>query len=342
MADAGRIAWLDFAKGVAIILVVLGHVSSGNLQKFIFIFHMPFFFVTAGFLLNLKKWSGAENFKPFVEKLFRRLLVPYYLAEILWYPIWFVICNKTGYLNNLWAWCEIDSFTAFEVIFISNGASQSLVLGQLWFLPVLFFSEIIFVWLFNPLNGFGAEIFTLAVVALSYLGYVTGKIFFLLLGFDIALVAQIFLLAGVLIRRHNVVERLSPKICGALLMILIVVFELNDFVDMHSRRYGELIIFYAGGLAGTLLTMKFSALMADGKIFRLISACGRQSMMILILHPIVANVFYEIVVRGFDFPSEKIFAEPMIICAATMLGTFIPLLIAKRFGRLPVLKYFCA
>ena len=79
-----RISWIDFAKGIAIILVVLGHsIDEGSLQKFIYVFHMPFFFVASGFLLNLDKWGGAENYKPFADKLVRRLLVPYYLAEIL-------------------------------------------------------------------------------------------------------------------------------------------------------------------------------------------------------------------------------------------------------------------
>jgi len=81
---AERIGWIDFAKGVAIILMVLGHaVVTSPLKKFIFVFHMPFFFVMAGFLLNLNKWGGAENFNAFAAKLFKRLLVPYYLAELL-------------------------------------------------------------------------------------------------------------------------------------------------------------------------------------------------------------------------------------------------------------------
>ena len=84
-----RIAWIDFAKGLVIILMVLGHVVNLGtaLLKFIFVFHMPFFFIMAGYLLNLDKWGGAENFKPFANKLFKRLLVPYYLANILFFPI---------------------------------------------------------------------------------------------------------------------------------------------------------------------------------------------------------------------------------------------------------------
>lgn len=57
---AQRIKWVDFAKGFVIILMVLGHVIiyTSDLCKFIYVFHMPFFFVMAGFLLNLDKWGG--------------------------------------------------------------------------------------------------------------------------------------------------------------------------------------------------------------------------------------------------------------------------------------------
>ena len=160
-----RIAWIDFAKGVAIILVVLGHALKygSDLWRFIFVFHMPFFFVMAGFLLNLNKWGGAENFKAFASKLFKRLLVPYYIAELLWYPIWFVVCHEMHLLNYLQLWATIKPSYAFTAIFIGNGNDIGLILGQLWFLPALLCAEIIFVKLFNRLNKFGAEVLALAV-----------------------------------------------------------------------------------------------------------------------------------------------------------------------------------
>lgn len=336
-----RITWLDFAKGVAIILVVLGHVlkSDSDLYKLIFVFHMPFFFVTAGFLLNLDKWGGDKNFRPFAAKLFKRLLVPYYVAEILWYPIWFVVCREGGYLNYLQGWAYIKPFYALTAIFIGNGNDIGLVLGALWFLPALFCAEIIFITLYNRLNKIGAEIFVFAVATAASLGF---SLIPLPFGFDIALAAQIFLLAGVLIRRYNVVDRLSPKICGVLTLIVIVAFELNERVSMNSRVYGNALLFYAGGLSGTLLLMKISALMTGGKIFSLISSCGRQSMMILVLHLIVANTLYEIIDTCTEIPPEKFFTDPIIIFAVTAVSVLIPLKIAERFGKLPVLKYFCA
>ena len=346
VSPATRIDWADFAKGVAIILVVWGHsvISEIDANKFFAAFRMPFFFVMAGFFLNLNKWGGAENFRPFVTKLFRRLLVPYFIAEILWYLIWFVVCREAGYLNFLGSWAEIEPFIALRAIFIGNGNGIGLILGQLWFLPALFFAEIIFVVLWNRLNKFGAEIFVLAVIICSCFDFNIKPSADILFGIDIALVAQIFLLAGVLIRKYNFVDRINFKMLVGLSAIFFCAFLFNELVNMNFREYGNALLFYAGGISGTLLVMKFSVLAAKvrGKFFALIEDCGRQTMLILVMHPIIANTFYEIIVRAADIPPEKILTEPTIIFFATLFGTLIPLWIAKRFGKLPVVKNFCA
>lgn len=341
---AERIGWVDFAKGVAIILMVLAHILflRTDLSKIIFVFHMPFFFVMAGFLLNLNKWGGAQNFESFAAKIFKRLVVPYFLAELLWYPIWLFVFRDAGHLKYLWGWNEINPLKALTAIFVGNGNDIGLALGQLWFLPALFVAEIIFIKLYNRLNEVGAEVFVLAVAMCSLLGLCVGKVGALPFGTDNALAAQIFILAGVLIRRYNFVERIDLKTCVALTLIFATAFSLNGFVNMNFRRYGEPFLFYAGALSGTLLLMKLSALTTGGKIFSLISACGRQSMMILILHPIVAKILYEMIAASTNIPPEEFLTEPTIIFAATAAGVLLPLLIAEKFGKLPVLKYFCA
>lgn len=339
-----RIEWVDFAKGVVIILMVLGHVIEGVsvLSKIIYVFHMPFFFITAGFLLNLDKWGGRSNYKSFEAKLVKRLLVPYFLVELLWYPIWFVVCHEGGYLRYLWSWCERDPVESFVAIFTGNDYPHGLPLGPMWFLPALLLTEIIFVKLYNRVNRLDMKIFAIAAVICAVIGLTAKDFFILPMSLDIALVSQIFLLAGILIRKNNVVERIDLKFCLLFELILIAAFYFNIHVDMNHREYGNPLLFYAGGIAGTLLVMKLSALMSTGnKIFSLISDCGRQSMMILVLHPIVASILYEIF-AAMNFNPRIFFKAPEIIFAVTWLGTIVPLWIAKRFGKLPVLKNFCA
>lgn len=77
--------FLDFCKGYAIFLVILGHVIqfiSGNLQdqifNFIYLFHMPFFFMLSGYLAD--KTIHLNNL--FLLKKIRSLLLPFFLLDL--------------------------------------------------------------------------------------------------------------------------------------------------------------------------------------------------------------------------------------------------------------------
>ena len=76
MGSAGRIKWLDSCKGFAIILVVLGHMemgmrSSGSflenlgalsaLERGIYSFHMPLFWMLAGYTFYLAYCKRREE-----------------------------------------------------------------------------------------------------------------------------------------------------------------------------------------------------------------------------------------------------------------------------------------
>ncbi|MCF0193574.1 MAG: acyltransferase family protein [Bacteroidaceae bacterium] len=49
MVETNRLYWIDWAKARGIILVVLGHMHS-PLSHWIFVFHMPMFFMISGYL----------------------------------------------------------------------------------------------------------------------------------------------------------------------------------------------------------------------------------------------------------------------------------------------------
>lgn len=137
-----RISWIDFAKGFVMLTVIFGHAAVYNKENFFVIsliavyeVHMPFFFIMAGYVLNFGKWGGVKNYKAFSMKLFKRLLLPYYLAEILWYPIWLFAGHVMGhgaYIRNE----TLSPINALLGIFVGNGNMLALV--PLWFLPALF------------------------------------------------------------------------------------------------------------------------------------------------------------------------------------------------------------
>ena len=113
--------WLDVAKGIAIILMVLGH--SGlpvSLNNFIFAFHMPFFFLASGLTTSFSKDLA---FSAFAKQKAKGLLIPF-----LWY-----------------------SLALYGLILFNPSVSMSLesLLFQgwgdwaLWFVPILFLALLI-------------------------------------------------------------------------------------------------------------------------------------------------------------------------------------------------------
>lgn len=58
MKRQDRIEWIDVAKGIGIILVIMGHTFQLDLVSPIYAFHMPLFFFLSGLLFNLDAGGG--------------------------------------------------------------------------------------------------------------------------------------------------------------------------------------------------------------------------------------------------------------------------------------------
>ena len=52
-----RLAYMDIAKGIGILAVIAGHMGNSAVNKLVFSFHMPLFFVIIGYFLPQKQNS---------------------------------------------------------------------------------------------------------------------------------------------------------------------------------------------------------------------------------------------------------------------------------------------
>lgn len=67
--------WVDIAKGIGIILVLLGHFNiPDTLRAEIYTFHIPLFFFLSGVVFN-----GHKPINRFLGDEAKRMIVPYYL-----------------------------------------------------------------------------------------------------------------------------------------------------------------------------------------------------------------------------------------------------------------------
>ena len=70
-SGAGRVGYFDIAKGIGIILVIIGHIEyvPAPIRFYIVTFHMPLFFIISGMLMNLTDEAGRDFKQLLLKKL---------------------------------------------------------------------------------------------------------------------------------------------------------------------------------------------------------------------------------------------------------------------------------
>ncbi len=118
MDQVKRIEWLDIAKGMAIFLVVLGHSGESPIKGYVYAFHMPLFFMLAGYTTALS-YTRRKSPQSFIKGRFVSLFVP----------------MVTWALFGQLIFCSRETFLRFDV---THGL-HDLLYGtvNVWFIPAL-------------------------------------------------------------------------------------------------------------------------------------------------------------------------------------------------------------
>lgn len=130
---------IDIAKGIAILLVVVGHSHcvTGLVHQIIYSFHMPLFFIFAGWFYKERGIAAS------MKKDFMRLIIPY----LVFGGICALKFSVTSAMRHDWQ-NMIDTFGG--VLWATTGRSDELIWGDMpstgiiWFLPALFWCKNIY------------------------------------------------------------------------------------------------------------------------------------------------------------------------------------------------------
>ena len=116
----GRQAIADWIKGIAIILMVYGHLTHVGTQDFlqndlvgiIYTFHMPAFLIISGFFLDFN-----NDISKSIHKTFRRIMVPYFVFGSLYLLGLVLIQSLNIHTNNAPPATMLDFF---KILFFST------------------------------------------------------------------------------------------------------------------------------------------------------------------------------------------------------------------------------
>lgn len=299
-----RLDYIDMAKGIGIILVIIGHISFVETHILVWIsaFHMPLFFTIAGIMMAVKQ-PDFTDVKGLISRRVRNLLIPY-----MWFSILYFFMDILNlYIENI----TIENFYV-------NLISSLTFYGKsvMWFLTALFLAEVYFILLKSRLKDsivaicvfVIAAVCVLLVTAVPFFGanssaslWATGAINFIKTFIRAGIVLP-FVAAGYFLwkpmkklihfkgegtasdNKKTVFNGIKPMeaLLGIMLTALCIAVSMKNWsVDTNNMILGNPILYYIGGIAGSFGTLLLCKVIPG---IGLLKFFGKNSLIVMATH----------------------------------------------------------
>lgn len=312
-----RIEHIDAAKGILMLLVVVGHILNyANqdydiipyvmLQEFISSFHMPAFFVLSGMLTNIQKWRN-RSFGEYLTRKIKTLIVPYFFFESI------AILYKHFALDSV----QLKVAIINSLILKPN-------IGADWFLPALFMAMMFFaIYIKFPKKSIWIAVSILLPFAIMLIprGYPWSILIRALLAFE-------FLLVGNLLKDVLSTLNLKWAILSFVLTAVSAALNLKFSIgtDFFNGVLKSPLICVMSGICGTYFVLYISKKLD----FKILSFIGNNTLTIMGTHQLV---LYTIPAYS-NFVWISLTFLLIIIVEAILIvlfNRFVPFFVGKRF-----------
>lgn len=311
----GRESWIDSWKGLLIFLVVLGHVVGGfyhyvddegqrmfhYVYKVIYLFHMPAFFILAGWLMGRKRSMGRPqpSFGNFLMQKVQRLLVPYAFWGVLSVVVYLFLSQHIGSFRA----DATDNYYRASKFAVSWGKSFLALVhaggwprgngfrcnGVLWFLPCFFvvllaqngLDRVVTKWRLREVKGTRLAEVAFIVVLFALGGWLKIHVGdYWPWGLSRAPRYWAFLLVGVLIGEHNLFRSAKLPLCLVLLAVYFAAAYFYPDLILSFRHWPWYWVEIGLGLCGCVI----SAVIAQRFNCGILSFVGGLTLGIMLMH----------------------------------------------------------
>jgi len=280
-----RISWINCWKGIATVLVVLGHVLDLNVAKYIFWFHMPLFLFISGYM-----YKEELDYLSFFKNKFLRLIVPYISFLIL-----FSLPTITTYIHQIWVTKQLDSLSTLVIFTLKQfygGEVLSDWFALFWLITCLFFTQQLYNFIYTK---FGSEkwlvnIIMLDAYCLAIIDYLLFKDVIFPWDINVVLMALPFYWLGhIASQQSNIFNSIKSVQISAFTLATVFLIDKLSYVeftfDMRRKIYGVPIINFLTAIAGIVIIQQVVNVITKTKFFdKIIREIGAASMIIIYLH----------------------------------------------------------
>ena len=287
---SGRIDYIDLTKGIAILLVILGHCSytgfkNDIIKGMIFSFHMPLFFIVSA--ITYRSSEDTNEFREKTKKAAKHLLVPI-LLTVLILILWDLVKDITLLTNYDYWQGQIFSLIYGSGVNANFYGMDIAGLGKSWFLFALFGCRVIFDYINLCLND--KRKLMLFSMLFGLIGVLFGQIQWMPFSLDISLAVIPLFWFGYCLKKQ-VIEKNRIRNMLFWFVIWLITLKITfpnhnnwTFLELAARRYPLFPICYVTGIAGTMMVLEFCTLIYKLKIFGPLIYVRKNSMYLYIIH----------------------------------------------------------
>lgn len=323
---------ISIAKGILIILMVIGHSGAPSLPcNFLYQFHMPCFFLITGFLYKEKY---LEDVKVFIVRKINGLYIPF-----VKYSLIFLLLHNIFYHLHLYnnSYTLSEFITRILKILTLTGSEQ--LLGGFWFLKELLYASVISILFFKFISIVG--------IKLNKRGLLVSCILFLILAYIASispikiptigsktLLATSYFIAGHLLRILNLREynNICVAICG-FAAVFIASFFIKGGIDVKGNA---IFPYFAVSIIGSISTIYLSKSIVGKWGAHAVDCIGKNTFYILTFHFISFKIISYIIIQLNDWPINRLSEFPVLNdnnaylwILYTITGVTIPLIIKR-------------
>ncbi len=348
---------VDIMKGVAILLVVLGH-AKFPFTDFVYLFHVPVFFMLSGYMY---RDSYSVDIKAVISLFLRRikaLYFPYVKYNLFFLLLWNYFINIGIYSNehaflgdeNAFGLEVVQHLTAIEylkkiiMVFLlfDNGGQMA---GAFWFFRCLLGVVFLYVF-FDFFLGFLCGrlwrfIFQCFIsMSLLLIGCYLGENKISLWGLELIAVSYVLFFIGSGLR--FVVPYLSREfpmfICLVLSFFLLLILYSVGRIEMSGRVYTGPLFFVVSSVSGWLFLYAGSFyIQKQNVMLRAFCFLGERTIPIIGLHFVCFKLVTYIQLKVYNLPSSNLAAYPVLYSGGvwwlvySVLGVGLPIAIYQAY-----------
>lgn len=354
----------DIAKGIGMILVVLGH-ANAPFKSFIYLFHMALFFIISGYFYKGEKLQSLNSLLLYCKKQWTRLILPYiiFCTTTLILNNFFININlytnnsdlsliKENYdFNTALTYLDINTIL-YKMVFVLILSRGSELCPALWFLKVLFLITILYAILDYLLHRFITNEKFLNIIKINLIVcFAIGGVFLQKFHINFYNIGSIFssiilFYLGTILKKYIKFSTLSLRKFIISVFFLIIASINNIMVDIAANKYPNLILFIFISLSGYFFIMYLSDLIKRNSILSKISIyIGMNTLPILFFHFLAFKLVNIVEIAIYGLPKfylaaiPVIYSKPLWWLLYAFVGIIFPLIFQYLYQKLK-LKFF--